>query len=182
MQLDELKKNMSTLDQILAKTQTEIKIDVKSSQTAQGKLLKHYRNSILANSILAIVFACQLPNPEFTTHLPKFYVAFIALIGAAATLWYIFLYMKLDKIKISQLSPTKLFSKTTKLKILTISGQMVSVVVLAVFFTLLLSHMLITNPLAFRLIIATLAFGLIWGAIYTWPRYIKLFRDLNSIK
>ena len=41
MQLDELKKSMSTLDQLLAKTNTDIKINVSTSETAKSKILKN---------------------------------------------------------------------------------------------------------------------------------------------
>lgn len=40
MQLNELKKSMSTLEQVLAKTNSDIKIDVSTSQTAKTKILK----------------------------------------------------------------------------------------------------------------------------------------------
>ena len=43
MKLDELKKNMSTLDQVLAKTNSDIKINVSASETAQAKILKKFR-------------------------------------------------------------------------------------------------------------------------------------------
>ncbi len=29
---------------------------------------------------------------------------------------------------------------------------------------------------------ATLLFAIVYGIVYMWPQYMKLFRDLNSIK
>ena len=43
MQLNELKKSMSTLEQVLAKTNSDIEINVSTSQTAKTKILKKIR-------------------------------------------------------------------------------------------------------------------------------------------
>lgn len=59
MQLDELKKSMSTLEQVLAKTNTDIKINVSASETAQTKILKKFRQGFTSCLILAIVFAAM---------------------------------------------------------------------------------------------------------------------------
>jgi len=59
MQLDELKKSMSTLEQVLAKTNTEIKINVAVSETAQTKILKKFRQGAISCLILAVVFAAS---------------------------------------------------------------------------------------------------------------------------
>ena len=40
MHLDKLKKGMSTLEQVLAKTNSDIKINVAASETAQSKILR----------------------------------------------------------------------------------------------------------------------------------------------
>ena len=40
MQLDELKKSMSTLEQVLAKTNTDIKINVSASEPRRPRYLK----------------------------------------------------------------------------------------------------------------------------------------------
>ena len=65
MQLDELKKSMSTLEQVLAKTNTDIKINVSASETAQTKILKKIRQGFVSCIILAIVFtAMALGNIE----------------------------------------------------------------------------------------------------------------------
>lgn len=48
---------MSTLEQVLAKTNTDIKIDVAASETAQAKILKKFRQGFISCLILAVVFA-----------------------------------------------------------------------------------------------------------------------------
>ena len=180
MQLDELKRNMSVLDQVLSKTSTDIRIDVRASETAREKLMKRYRQNILSNSIIAIVFASQIGNSSFP--LPVLYVAFITAITGLAALWYIFLFIRLKDINISRMTPTRLFSETAKIKIMTLSGEVFFAIALAVFFTLLLSDLLVTSQLAFWLIIGCLAAGIAGGIFYFWPRYIKLFRDLTTLK
>ena len=47
MQLDELKKSMSTLEQVLAKTSSDININVEASETAQ----RRYSKSIASHSL-----------------------------------------------------------------------------------------------------------------------------------
>ena len=65
MQLNELKKSMSTLEQVLAKTNSDIKINVSTSQTAKTKILKKIRQGFVSCIILAIVFtAMALGNIE----------------------------------------------------------------------------------------------------------------------
>ena len=65
MQLNELKKSMSTLEQVLAKTNSDIKINVSTSQTAKTKILKKIRQGFVSCIILAIVFtAMALGNVE----------------------------------------------------------------------------------------------------------------------
>ncbi len=182
MQLVELKKNMSVLDQVLAKTSTNIEINVTASNTARERILKKYRQSCTNCLIITAVFICLLIGNVSATELPNMYKAYIAIMCAMASVWYIFLFFRLKNINISELVPRELFAATTKIKMLTLSGEIFFGIALAVFFTLLLSDMLEKSPIVFVLIVATLAFGLIRSAVYFWPRYIKLFRDLSSIK
>ena len=61
MQLNELKKSMSTLEQVLAKTNSDIKINISTVQTAKTKILKKIRQGFVSCIIIAIVFtACLL--------------------------------------------------------------------------------------------------------------------------
>ena len=67
-------------------------------------------------------------------------------------------------------------------QIYALSGEVVSGIALAVFFTLFLSNLNTISSLAFYLCITTLVLALILSLCYFWPKYIKLFRDLNAIK
>ena len=80
MKLDELKKNMSTLGQVLAKTNSDIKINVSSSETAQAKILKKFRQIMTSCAILAVVFTAMIiggisPH-KFSIHLKICLVAY----------------------------------------------------------------------------------------------------------
>lgn len=182
MQLDELKKNMSTLEQILAMTNSDITIDVSASENAQTKILKKYRQMFTATAVLAIVFTLSwignMNPPTFPVHIRAFLVIYLGI----ASLWYVYMYFRIKKINVSRLTPAKLFSETTSIKIYALSGEVVSGIALAVFFTLFLSNLNTISSLAFYLCITTLVLALILSLCYFWPKYFKLFRDLNAIK
>ena len=182
MQLDELKKSMSTLEQVLAKTNTDIKIDVSASKTAQTKLLKKFRMEYTVCLILAVVFAAAAIgniNPlSFPLHLKVYLSSFLT----AAGLWYIYLYHRLKGINIATLTPTQLFSKTATIKLQTLSGEIFFGACLVVLFTLLFPNAWVYNQKAFWAMAITLFIVIIFSIFNYWPKYIKLFRDLNSIK
>ncbi len=182
MQLDELKKSMSTLEQVLAKTNTDIKINVSASETAQTKILKKFRQGFTSCLILAIVFAAMALgnlNPNSFPLSLKIYLVVYLLFGSA---WYIFMYLKLKSINIAALTPGKLFSKTANIRILMLSGEIVFGMGIVILFTLLLPNAWEFNRTGFWCVIGTLAVAAIYGIVHMWPQYIKLFRDLNSIK
>ncbi len=182
MQLDELKKSMSTLEQVLAKTNSDIKINVSTSQTAKTKILKKIRQGFVSCIILAIVFtAMALGNiePQSFPNYLKIGMAVCLAVGAA---WYIFVYLRLNSIDVAALSPANLFSKTANIKLMMISGEAFFIVCLAIFFTLLSQSFWNYNQTGFWAMVATILFAVIYGIVHMWPQYIKLFRDLNSIK
>lgn len=182
MQLDELKKSMTTLEQVLAKTNSEIRIDVAASETAKSKILRKFRQGFISCLILAIVFSAAILgniNPKsFPTYL-KIYLVVYLIIGAA---WYIFMYLKLKSINIADLTPSKLFSKTANIRMLMLSGEVVFVIGIAVFFTLLFPQAWVFNPIGFWAMVITLVGAVVYSILHYWPQYIKLFRDLNSIE
>ncbi len=182
MELNELKKSMSTLDQVLAKTNTEIKINVSASETAKTKILKKLRLSFTHGFILAGVFAAMIArginHPSFPVGLQIYLVVYLLLGG----IWYIFLYLKLRRINVATYAPAQLFSKTANFKMLMLSGEIFFGIGLVIFFTLLFPSAWTFNRFGFWAMIATLAVSIIFNAVHYWPQFIKLFRDLNSIK
>lgn len=182
MELDELKKSMSTLEQILAKTNTDIKIDVAASETAQTKILKKFRQGFLSCLILAVVFAAGAIggiNPNSFPLGQKIYLVVYLLLGAV---WYIFMYYKLRNINIAALPPAKLFSKTANIKMLMLSGEIFFIIGIVILFAMLFPTAWAFNRFGFWAMIITLVGAVIYSVLHYWPQYIKLFQDLNSIK
>lgn len=182
MDLNELKKSMSTLDQVLAKTNSEIKINVSASETAKTKILKKFRQGYTSCLILAVVFTASLIgniNPESFPSYLKIYLVVYLLLGA---IWYFFMHRKLRAINIAEFTPAKLVSKTSAIKLLALSGEVFFIIGLAVLFTLLFPNAWEYNRLGFWAMAITLVAVLIYSVLHYWPKYIKLFSDLNSIK
>lgn len=181
MHLDKLKKGMSTLEQVFAKTNSDIKINVAASETAQSKILRKFRQGFMACLILAAIFTTMALNNikplSFPVHLKIYLVAYLIL----AASWYFILYLKLKRINISTLPPAKLFSKTATIKILVLSGEIFFGIGIAILFTLLIPNMWTYNRLGFWAVISGLVIALIYSIIHLYPKYIKLFRELNSI-
>lgn len=182
MQIEELKKNMSVLDQVLAKTSTEIEINREPSETAQTKILKKYGRAAIQCLIISAAFCCLWMGNVEPVKLPNMLKGFIVILCGMAGAWYILLFTMLKKIKLASLTPREVISKTTLIKIMTLSGEIFLDIALTVFFTLFLSEMFGSNQLAFWLTISLLAIVLTFSVIYFWPKYIRLFNDLNSIK
>ena len=182
MQLNELKKSMSTLDQVLARTTQDIKINVSTAQTAKIKILKKIRQSFTSCLILAVVFAAMIAGGinqlSFPVGLKIYLVVYLLLAG----IWYIFLYLKLRRIDVATVAPAQLFSKTANFKMLMLSGEIFFGIGIVILFTLLFPSTWAFNRLGFWAMIATLTAAIIFSVVHFWPQYIKLFRDLNSIK
>ena len=182
MQLDDLKKSMSTLDQVLAKTNTDIKIDVSASETAKSKILKKFRQGFTSCLIIAFVFIAMALGNQNSPSFPNYLKIGMAVYLLVAAIWYIFMFRYLNKIDIATLPPAQLFYKTTTLKLMVITSEIFFGICLAVFFTLLFQAAWMYNPIGFWAMVATITVAIIYGIVHMWPQYIKLFRDLNSIK
>lgn len=182
MQLNELKTNMSVLNQVLAHTSNNIRIDRKVSQSAHTKLLIKFRQTFISCLITGCVFLCMWLGNVDPEKLPNIYKAYVSIMCLAASGWYHFLYRRLKGINIAVMTPARFICETSKIKLLTLTGEIFFGLALTVFFTLLLSFFLNYNLLAFRMTVGLLTISIIAAVIYTWPRYIKLFNDLNSIK
>lgn len=182
MQLDELKKSMSTLEQVLAKTNTEIKINVSASETAKAKILRKFRQEFTGCLILAVVFAVMAIANVNPMSFPIYLKIYLSVFLTAGAGWYFFMYRKLNSIDIPTLLPAQLFSKTASMKLLMISGEIFFGICLVILFTLLLPTTWTYNRVGFWAMVATLTFALVFSIVHYWPQYIKLFRDLNSIQ
>ena len=182
MELNELKKNMSVLEQVLAKSNEEVKIDVTASETAQTKLAKVYkqnvRNCILASIIPVVLLVSDSNTSSFPLYLKIFLLVYL-LLGAT---WYGYLWNIIRKISITTLTPVSLLSATSKLKLYTLAGEIFFIVGLTVFFSLFLSNLWDFNPLSFGLVIGTLLFGITFTLTYYVPKLRRIFNEMESLK
>ena len=91
MQLDEFKKSMSLLDQVLSQTSADIRINVSASQNAQTKILKKYRQAFTSCAVLAVVFVILWIGDVNPQALPTYIKAFLVTYLSLASAWYVFL-------------------------------------------------------------------------------------------
>lgn len=182
MELTELKKKMTLLEHVLAKTKEEIKIDVTTSETAQTKLAKVYiqnaRNCLLVSLIPVILLTGWSDTESFPIYLKIFLLIYL-LLGAG---WYVFLWEVIKKIDIITLTPISLLSATSRLRLYTLAGEIFFIVGLTVFFSLFLSNLWNYNTMIFWLIIGFLLLGMIFTLTSYIPKLITIFRELESIK
>ena len=149
MELSDLKKDMSILEQVLAKSNEEITVDFSASATAQSKLAKVFqqnlRNCLLASIIPIVLLVSGANTGSFPLYLKIFLLIYL-LLGAT---WYAFLWSTVKKINIISLTPISLLSTTSKLKLYTLAGEIFFIVGLTIFFSLFLSNLWDFSPLSF---------------------------------
>ena len=182
MELRNLKKDMNILEQVLAKSNEEITIDLSASETAQSKLAKVFqqnlRNCFLASIIPIVLLLSVLNTSSFPLYLKIFLLIYLLLGGA----WYGYLWNTTRKISITTLTPVSLLSVTSKLKLYTLAGEIFFIVGLTVFFSLFLSNLLDFSPLSSGLVIGTLLLGITFTLTYYVPKLMRIFNEMESLK
>ena len=182
MELSDLKKKMSVLEQVLAKSKEEIKIDVSASETAQTKLAKVYKQNVRNCLFASIIPVVLLLSGSNTSSFPLYLKIFLLVYLLLAASWYVFLWNKTEKINIISLTPVSLLTATSKLKLYTLAGEIFFIVGLTVFFSLFLTNLWDFSPLSFGLVIGTLAFGITFTLIFYLPKIRKIFNDMELLK
>lgn len=182
MDLEQLKGNMSLLNQLLEKTNNDIRIDIDKAENAQSKLVKKYRQSSLLCLIISIAFFMTWLGGVNDSPYTFPYRPVIAIYTLCASIWYFYLTMRIKNIDIDTLSPAKVISKTSTFKLMALSGEILSLILLAVFFSLFIPQLFNNTLLGFWLCIATILVGIIIGLLFYIPKFNRLFQDLNSIK
>ena len=182
MKFSDLKKNMGVLEQVLAKSNEDFIIDISASETAQSKLAKVYlqnvRNCLLASIIPVILLLSGDTTEPFPLYLKIFLIIYL-LLGAG---WYCFLWNTIKKINIITLTPISLLFATSKLKLYTLTGEILFIVGLTVFFSLFLSNLWSFSPLSSGLVIGTLIFGTTFTMTFYFPKLRRIFKQLESVK
>lgn len=182
MQLDELKKSMTVLDQVLAKTGSKIEIDVKTSHKAKSWLLRLYLADAIICLIVGLVFLSLITFDIYAPLLPGYIRIYVAVFSITAALWYGFLYLKLRSMDVATLTPSEVISRTNRVKFLTLTGEIVFAIAIAVLFTMLFPFLLRHDVFAFRQMIVFLCIAFGWFLLSILPKIIRSFRELNAIK
>lgn len=182
MQLDEFKKSMTVLDQVLAKTGSKIEIDVKTSHKAKSWLLRLYLADAIICLIVGLVFLSLITFDIYAPLLPGYIRIYVAIFSITAALWYGFLYLKLRSMDVATLTPSEVISRTNRVKFLTLTGEIVFAIAIAVLFTMLFPFLLRHDVFAFRQMIVFLCLAFGWFLLSLLPKIIRSFRELNAIK
>lgn len=182
MNFDELKKSMSTLDDVLAeKTGDTINLNADSCNTAQKRIMRTYRQGAISTLILAIVFPLAwnsgFGNDVFTAGFKIFFVAFLIV----ATVWYTYLYFKTKKINIAANTPIQTIRQVASLRLFALTGEIVLGMALAVMFTLFLSNLWVVSQYRFWIVVAALVVFITLSVTVFLPRTIRDFRELTAI-
>lgn len=182
MQLDEFKKSMTVLDHVLAKTGSKIEIDVKTSHKAKSWLLRLYLADAIICLIVGLVFLSLITFDIYAPLLPGYIRIYVAVFSITAALWYGFLYLKLRSMDVATLTPSEVISRTNRVKFLTLTGEIVFAIAIAVLFTMLFPFLLRHDVFAFRQMIVFLCLAFGWFLLSLLPKIIRSFRELNAIK
>ncbi len=180
MNLDELKKSMSTLDDVLAKKSGDsINFNTKTCDTAQKRIAKRYGCYIIIYVILTVIFlvaGIERVNEEIFPSSLKF---FLSIVLAVSALWYAYLYTLTKKINVSADTPMIMMNKVASLRLYALIGEIVQGICYTVFFTLLLSRLWDFSPNLFWLISTALVIALIYSGIVL-QKTIRDFKNLTA--
>lgn len=183
MQLDDLKKSMSTLDDILAeKSVGNIHLDTETCANAQNRVMSKYRKGALSCAILAVVYLIGWNVGLGKDAFPLAYKLYLGIYLVIATLWYSYLYVKTKKINIAVYTPMQTLKQVSTLRLYTLTGEIVLGMAMAVFFTLFLSNLWVVGRYRFWVIIAaTVVYTVLLITIFI-PRTIRDFKNLSAIE
>lgn len=183
MNLDELKKSMSTLDDVLAEKSGEnINFNSAACNSAQKKIMRTYRQGALSTLILGVVFPCAwqsgFGNDAFTPGIKIYLVVFLLI----ATLWYGYLYIKTKKINIAVNTPAQTMKQVASLRFCALTGEIVLGMAIAVMFTLFLSNLWIVGQYRFWIVLSAIVVFVILLVTVYLPRSIRDFKNLTAME
>ncbi|MDE6240120.1 MAG: hypothetical protein K2M54_09085 [Muribaculaceae bacterium] len=181
MNLDELKKSMSTLDDVLAQKNIEpISFNTETCSSAQSRIAKQYRKSILNCGVLAVVFIILWLSGTGESAFPVAMKGFLGIFMAVAAIVYMVLYRSIKKIQPATSTPMRIMKQVASLRLYTLVAEIFFTVVLAVFFTIFLSNLWSLGTWTFWLVSGALLVSLIIALIML-PKKIRDFRELTAV-
>lgn len=183
MELDDLKKSMSTLEDILAeKNNDALSFNVSACDTAQKRIMRGYCKGFILSASLAVVFAVAwstgFGNNIFSYAMKTFLEVFLVI----STFWYIYLYFKTKKINVATSTPVQTLKQVSSLRFYALSGEIVLFLAMTVYMTLFLSKLWILGSNRFWIVSAALVAVIILLVIYLIPRTLRDFKNLTALK
>ncbi len=181
MNLDELKKSMSTLDDVLTqKSGDTITLNTTICDTAQKRVTKQYRRNIQMCAVLALVFIVLWLSGTDNPRFPVAMKGFLGVYMAVAAMMYAVLYHMIKKIQITSEAPIMVMKQVSNLRLYTLATEIVLAIVLAIFFTIFLGNLWSLGSYTFWLVSGALLISVIIAVIIL-PKKIKDFRELTAI-
>lgn len=178
MNLDELKKRISKLDDTLDKTNKDVKIDIAKSKPAQNKLLDKFRTYFISGLIIVIIFTIMVIVGIAPRKFPMELNIGLIVYSWIAVLLYGYLYFRLKTTNVATIKPTKLYRRTTFLLLLMMSTEVILFLGILVLIPLIGSF---NDDWPFYVSVS-LAVCVFMNVKKNWPEYRKLFNELNSVK
>lgn len=182
MNLEEMKNNMTVIDNLLEKTNNKVEIDRIRIDNAKSKLEKKFSDSSKANLIVCGVFTIVLLKAGHDVNFSLPYRAIIPILTLLGSGWYYYLYKQVKAIDLFKFPPVKLIERLSSLKLKILSGEALTIILLAIIFSLFLPQLITKSALGFWLCVATLALALILSLFFYIPRYKRILNDLTSLK
>ncbi len=181
MNLDELKKSMSTLDDVLAKKSCDsISFDTETCTSAQSRIAKQYLKSILNCGVLAAVFIILWISGNDQPSFPVAMKGFLGVFMAVAAIVYATLYRLIKKIQVTTASPMTVMKQVSSLRLYTLIAEIIFAIILAVFFTIFLGNLWALGSYTFWLVAGALLVSLIIAGIML-PKKIRDFNELTAL-
>lgn len=181
MDLEELKKSMSTLDDVLAKKSCDsITFNTDACSSAQSRIARQYQKSILSSSVLAVVFIALWLGGSDQPSFPVAMKGFLGVFMAVTVIVYAILYRLIKKIQVSSAAPMEVMKQVSSLRLYNLIAEIFFAIVLAVFFTIFLSNLWALGSFTFWLVAGALLVSLGIAAVML-PKKIKDFRELSAI-
>lgn len=178
MKLEDLKKKMSELERTLAKTDDDIKINVKASKAAQTKLLDRLRIVLVSGIAILVIIGILIVIGFMPSQWSLRLNIFCEVYGLIATIWYGFIYYKVRKLDIATLPPAKLISDTAQIRIMTLCGDLT----LIIGFVMIMLCFGPTDGDGIWILTVCVGMGLYNMIRKHWPEYMTLFKEMNSIE
>ncbi|MDE6577316.1 MAG: hypothetical protein K2K58_04000 [Muribaculaceae bacterium] len=181
MNLDELKKSMSTLEDVLAqKSENIINFNTAKCNSAQFRVAKQYQKGILNCTVLAVIFIILWISGVDENAFPVAMKGFLGIYMAVAAIVYLFLYGLVKKINLARSTPMQIMRQVASLRLYTLVTEIFFAVVLAVFFTIFLSNLWTIGSYTFWLVSGALLVSIIIAVIML-PKKIRDFRELTAL-